>query len=164
MSETTQITTLASGLRVASETMGGVQTASVGVWVDVGARYEADEVNGVAHMLEHMAFKGTQRRSARAIAEAIENVGGHLNAYTSREHTAYYARIMADDLPLAVDFWPTSCSTRPSTRPSSPASAASSCRRSARPRTRRTILCSTCSRRRPFPASRSAARSWVRPS
>ncbi|HSA82547.1 MAG TPA: pitrilysin family protein [Geminicoccaceae bacterium] len=103
MSEITEITTLDSGLRVASLPMASVQTASVGIWVDVGARYEAPEVNGVAHMLEHMAFKGTERRSARAIAEAIENVGGHLNAYTSREHTAYYARIMADDLPLAVD-------------------------------------------------------------
>jgi predicted Zn-dependent peptidase len=103
MSENTQITTLDHGLRVASETTASVQTASVGVWVDVGARYEAAEVNGVAHMLEHMAFKGTARRSARAIAEAIENVGGQLNAYTSREHTAYYARILAGDLPLAVD-------------------------------------------------------------
>ena len=66
MTETTRITTLANGLRVASEAMANVQTASVGVWVDVGARYEATEVNGVAHMLEHMAFKGTERRSARA--------------------------------------------------------------------------------------------------
>ena len=99
----TEITTLDHGLSVATETMASVQTASVGVWVDVGARYEAAEVNGVAHMLEHMAFKGTERRSARAIAEAIENVGGQLNAYTSREHTAYYARVLADDLPLAVD-------------------------------------------------------------
>jgi predicted Zn-dependent peptidase len=103
MSDNTRITTLESGLRVATETMANVQTASVGVWVDVGARYEAEQVNGVAHMLEHMAFKGTARRSARAIAEAIENVGGQLNAYTSREHTAYYARVLADDLPLAVD-------------------------------------------------------------
>ena len=103
MSETTEITTLESGLRVATETMPGLQTASVGVWVDVGARYEAPEANGVAHMLEHMAFKGTVRRNAKEIAEAIENVGGHLNAYTSREHTAYYARILADDLELAVD-------------------------------------------------------------
>jgi predicted Zn-dependent peptidase len=103
MSETTRITTLDNGLRVATEAMASVQTASVGVWVDVGARYEAAEVNGVAHMLEHMAFKGTARRSARAIAEAIENVGGSLNAYTSREHTAYYPRVLADDLPLAVD-------------------------------------------------------------
>jgi predicted Zn-dependent peptidase len=103
MSDNTRITTLESGLRVATETMANVQTASVGVWVDVGARYEAEQVNGVAHMLEHMAFKGTARRSARAIAEAIENVGGQLNAYTSREHTAYYARVLANDLPLAVD-------------------------------------------------------------
>ena len=103
MSETTKITTLDGGLRVATETMANVQTVSVGVWVDVGARYEAPEVNGVAHMLEHMAFKGTERRSVRALAEAIENVGGQLNAYTSREQTAYYARVLADDLPLAVD-------------------------------------------------------------
>jgi predicted Zn-dependent peptidase len=103
MSETTRITTLDGGLRVATETMASVQTASVGIWVDVGARYEPPEVNGVAHMLEHMAFKGTERRNARAIAEAIEDVGGQLNAYTSREHTAYYARVLADDLPLAVD-------------------------------------------------------------
>jgi predicted Zn-dependent peptidase len=103
MSETTEITRLDNGLRVATESMPGLQTASVGMWVDVGARYEAPEANGVAHMLEHMAFKGTVRRNAKAIAEAIENVGGQLNAYTSREHTAYYARILADDLDLAVD-------------------------------------------------------------
>ena len=98
-----RITTRPDGLRIATKLMPSVQTASVGVWIDVGARYEAPEVNGVAHMLEHMAFKGTRRRSARAIAEVIENVGGHLNAYTSREHTAYYARTMADDVPVAVD-------------------------------------------------------------
>ena len=103
MSETTEITTLDNGLRVATESMPGLQTASVGVWIDVGARYEAPEANGVAHMLEHMAFKGTVRRNAKEIAEAIENVGGQLNAYTSREHTAYYARILAGDLDLAVD-------------------------------------------------------------
>ena len=103
MSDDVQITTRPDGLRIASKFMPSVQTLSVGVWVDVGARYEAPEVNGVAHMLEHMAFKGTKRRSARAIAEVIEDVGGQLNAYTSREHTAYYARTMADDLPLAVD-------------------------------------------------------------
>jgi predicted Zn-dependent peptidase len=103
MSETTEITTLDNGLRVATESMPGLQTASVGMWVDVGARYEAPEANGVAHMLEHMAFKGTVRRNAKEIAEAIENVGGQLNAYTSREHTAYYARILAGDLELAVD-------------------------------------------------------------
>ena len=103
MSDTIKITTLPNGLRVVSETMPRLQTASLGVWIDVGARYEAPEVNGVAHMLEHMAFKGTRRRSARAIAEEIERVGGSLNAYTSREHTAYYARILAGDVELAAD-------------------------------------------------------------
>ena len=103
MSENTRITTLDNGLRIATVAMPSVQTASVGVWVDAGARHERPEVNGVAHMLEHMAFKGTQRRTARVIAEEIENVGGQLNAYTSRENTAYYARVLADDLPLATD-------------------------------------------------------------
>lgn len=103
MNENTKITQLDNGLRVATVAMPSVQTASVGVWIDAGARHEQPEVNGVAHMLEHMAFKGTKRRSARLIAEEIENVGGQLNAYTSRENTAYYARVLADDLPLAAD-------------------------------------------------------------
>jgi predicted Zn-dependent peptidase len=71
--------------------------------VNVGARHEPAALNGVSHMLEHMAFKGTERRSARGIAEEIEAVGGHLNAYTSREHTAYVARVLSADVPLAVD-------------------------------------------------------------
>lgn len=99
----TCLTVLDNGLRVISETMPRLETACLGVWVDVGARYEAAEVNGVAHLLEHMAFKGTTRRSARAIAEEIENVGGSMNAYTSREHTAFYTRVLAGDVPLAAD-------------------------------------------------------------
>ncbi len=99
----TRLTTLPSGIRVVSEAMPRVETLAVGAWVDVGARYEPAEVNGVAHLLEHMAFKGTATRTARAIAEEIEAVGGSLNAYTSSEHTAYYARILSPDLPLAVD-------------------------------------------------------------
>ena len=96
-------TTLPNGLRIATDGMAGVETTSVGVWVGTGARNEALELNGISHMLEHMAFKGTGRRTARGIAEEIEAVGGHLNAYTSREQTAYLARVVADDLPLAVD-------------------------------------------------------------
>ncbi len=97
------LTTLGNGLRVVSEAMPRLETAAVGAWVDVGTRHEAAEVNGVAHLLEHMAFKGTATRSARAIAEEIERVGGSLNAYTSREQTAYHARILAADLELATD-------------------------------------------------------------
>ncbi len=100
---TTQISTLANGLRVLSEEMPQIETASIGVWVDVGARYETADVNGVSHLLEHMAFKGTKRRTALAIAEEIEAVGGHVNAYTSREQTAYYAKVMKEDISLAVD-------------------------------------------------------------
>ena len=96
-------TTLANGLRVMSARMDAVETVSLGCWVNVGARHEAEDVNGVAHMLEHMAFKGTSRRSARAIAEEIESVGGHLDAYTSREFTAYHATVLAGDEELAVD-------------------------------------------------------------
>ena len=98
-----QVTTLDNGFRVVTDSMDTVETAAVGVWVGVGARHEKKEINGVAHLLEHMAFKGTERRSARAIAEEIESVGGHLNAFTSRENTAYYARVLKDDVPLAVD-------------------------------------------------------------
>jgi predicted Zn-dependent peptidase len=100
---TTRVTTLPNGLRVATDAMPHVDTVSLGLWVGVGTRSETPEINGVAHMLEHMAFKGTEGRSARAIAEAIEDVGGHLNAYTTREHTAYYAKVLTDDVPLAVD-------------------------------------------------------------
>lgn len=103
MIDAARITTLPNGMRIATEAMPRVETASFGVWVDVGTRHEPAEVNGVAHLLEHMAFKGTARRSARAIAEEIEAVGGSLNAYTSREQTAYYARVLAEDVPLAAD-------------------------------------------------------------
>jgi len=98
-----RLTTLANGLRVVSIDMAGLETAAVGVWVDAGARHETTALNGISHLLEHMAFKGTARRDALAIAEEIERVGGHLNAYTSREHTAYVARVLKEDVPLAVD-------------------------------------------------------------
>ena len=90
-------------MRVVTDRMPRLESAALGVWVDAGARNENIRNNGVAHMLEHMAFKGTKRRSARDIAEEIEAVGGHLNAYTSRENTAYFARILKEDVPLAVD-------------------------------------------------------------
>ena len=97
------LSTLANGLRIATDRIDTVDTVSLGLWVDVGTRHEPAEVNGVAHFLEHMAFKGTERRSAQVIAEEIEAVGGQLNAYTSRESTAYYVKVLKEDLPLAVD-------------------------------------------------------------
>lgn len=96
-------TILANGFAVLTAAMPSLASAAVGVWVDVGARHETAELNGVCHLLEHMAFKGTTGRSARQIAETIEAVGGHLNAFTSRDQTAYYARVLAGDVPLAVD-------------------------------------------------------------
>jgi predicted Zn-dependent peptidase len=97
------MTTLPNGLRVVSDPMAHVDTAGVGVWVATGTRSEEDGEHGIAHFLEHMAFKGTARRTAREISEAIETVGGEINAATSVETTAYHARILAEDVPLALD-------------------------------------------------------------
>jgi len=98
-----QVTTLSNGLRVVTDTMPSVETVAVGVWVAAGTRHEVADINGISHLLEHMAFKGTARRTAQAIAEEMDNVGGQLNAYTSRDHTAYYAKVLKEDLALAVD-------------------------------------------------------------
>jgi predicted Zn-dependent peptidase len=97
------LATLSNGLRIVTDRIDTVATVSLGLWVDVGTRHEPAAVNGVAHFLEHMAFKGTKRRTALAIAEEIEAVGGHLNAYTSRESTAYYAKVLKEDVGLALD-------------------------------------------------------------
>ena len=96
-------TVLPNGLRVVSDPMDGVESVSLGVWVGVGTRNEPPAVNGVAHLVEHMVFKGTRRRSAFEISEQIEAVGGHLNAYTTREQTAYYVKVLKDDAALGVD-------------------------------------------------------------
>ena len=100
---TVQTEKLENGFRIVTEHMPGLQSASVGVWVDAGGRHERLEQNGIAHFLEHMAFKGTSKRSALDIAEAIEDVGGYINAYTSREVTAYYVRLLKENIPLAID-------------------------------------------------------------
>jgi len=96
-------TRLPSGLVVLTDPMATVETASLGVWVEAGTRHEPAAINGVSHLLEHMAFKGTARRSARDIAEEMDAVGGHLNAYTARDHTAYYAKVLKEDVDLALD-------------------------------------------------------------
>ena len=100
---TLRISTLPNGLRVVSDPVSTVETVAVGVWVNVGTRYEDMAHNGVAHMVEHMLFKGTKTRSALDLAEAIENVGGSMNAYTSRELTSYYVHLLKDDLALAIE-------------------------------------------------------------
>lgn len=96
-------TQLANGLTVITDRMPSVETISLGVWVNAGTRHEAPEINGISHLLEHMAFKGTARRSAQMIAEEVEAVGGVLNAYTSRDHTAYYAKLLKEDAGLGID-------------------------------------------------------------
>lgn len=100
---TTDVSTLDNGLRVGSETVAGSETATVGVWIDAGSRYETAANNGTAHFLEHMAFKGTSKRTQQQLEIEIENMGGHLNAYTSREQTAYFAKVFKKDVGKAVE-------------------------------------------------------------
>lgn len=96
-------TRLPNGLRIASESLAGTHTVALAVSVDVGARYETQEENGLSHFLEHMAFKGTKTRTAQQIAETFDDIGANLNAFTSSEQTVYYARLLPEDLPLAVE-------------------------------------------------------------
>ena len=98
-----EVSRLSNGLTVATETLPSIESVALGVWVKSGARNERDDEHGMAHLLEHMAFKGTSRRGAFQIASEIENVGGEINAATSVETTSYYARVLTDDVPLAVD-------------------------------------------------------------
>ncbi|MCJ2040016.1 insulinase family protein [Methylobacterium sp. E-041] len=98
-----RITTLDNGVTVATEAMPGVATATLGVWVGAGSRHERPDENGLSHLIEHMAFKGTRTRSARAIAEDIENLGGEINAATSAEGTSYTARVLGEDVGTALD-------------------------------------------------------------
>ena len=98
-----EITVLDNNITIATDKIEYVESVSVGSWFGVGTRHETEAQNGIAHLLEHMFFKGTSRRSSKDIAEQIEFVGGHLNAYTSREQTAFFARTLLDDVFLAVD-------------------------------------------------------------
>jgi predicted Zn-dependent peptidase len=100
---TYHLTTFENGLRVSTELLPGVETVSIAVSVGVGARYEDKNENGISHLLEHMAFKGTKTRSAKDIAEAFDNIGGQLNAYTSMELTVYYAKVLKKDTAFALE-------------------------------------------------------------
>jgi predicted Zn-dependent peptidase len=103
MSDAIRVETLPSGLTVVTEEMSRVETVSFGAYVAAGTRHERAEENGVSHFLEHMAFKGTETRTAAEIAEEIEAVGGHINAYTAREQTAYYVKLLKEDIALGAD-------------------------------------------------------------
>jgi predicted Zn-dependent peptidase len=103
MSDAIRVETLPSGLTVVTEEMSRVETVSFGAYVAAGTRHERAEENGVSHFLEHMAFKGTETRTAAEIAEEVEAVGGHINAYTAREQTAYYVKLLKEDIALGAD-------------------------------------------------------------
>jgi predicted Zn-dependent peptidase len=98
-----QKTILATGVCVISEQIPFVRSVSVGIWVNNGSRDETESTNGISHFIEHMVFKGTKKRSVREIARSLESVGGYLNAFTGKEHTCYYARVLDQHTPLAVD-------------------------------------------------------------
>ena len=95
--------TLGNGIRLVSERMPDVRSVALGFWVDVGSRDESPELAGVSHFLEHLLFKGTEQRSARQIAESVEAVGGEMNAFTTKEYTAFYTRVLDEDLELSLD-------------------------------------------------------------
>ena len=96
-------TTLPGGVRVLTETMPSVRSASIGIWADVGSAVESRARRGISHLVEHMLFKGTARRTAREIAETMDGVGGNLNAFTDKETTCYYAKVIDRHVPLAMD-------------------------------------------------------------
>ncbi|KAL5969556.1 Mitochondrial-processing peptidase subunit beta [Taenia solium] len=98
----TEVSTLKNGFRIASENWN-MPTCTVGLWIDVGSRFETETNNGVAHFLEHMAFKGTDKRTQQSLEAEVENKGAHLNAYTSREMTVYYAKCFSSDLHWACE-------------------------------------------------------------
>lgn len=100
---TIALTTLPNGLRIVTDTVPDMDSVAVGIWADAGTRHENPVHNGIAHMVEHMMFKGTARRTAAQIAEEVEDVGGEINAYTSREVTAYHIHVLKEHLPLALD-------------------------------------------------------------
>src|SRR5215467_6502710 len=95
--------TLSSGLRLVTEQMPHVRSVTVGVWLTRGSRHESDAESGVAHFVEHMLFKGTATRSAQQIAQAIDSIGGQLDAFTAKEYASYFIKVLDDHLPLAVD-------------------------------------------------------------
>lgn len=98
-----QKTTLKSGIKVITEEMPDVESSTIGIWVNTGSRNESRKVNGISHFIEHLLFKGTERRTALDISREIESVGGVLNAFTSREYTCFYAKVLNKDLPMAID-------------------------------------------------------------
>jgi predicted Zn-dependent peptidase len=98
-----QRTKLDNGIRVLSEEVPGCHSVSLGIWVNNGSRHESAQLNGISHYIEHMLFKGTDRRSAQDVAREVDSVGGLLNGFTSREYSCYYVKILAEKLPMAVD-------------------------------------------------------------
>jgi predicted Zn-dependent peptidase len=143
---------LENGIIVATENIPLIESVALGIWVKSGSRSETDSEHGIAHLLEHMAFKGTSKRTARQIAVDIENVGGEINAATSVETTSYYARVLKDDMPLAIDILLLNLSVNSTW----------CCKKSALRMIRRMILFSTGLLKRPIKSKRLGGPFWER--
>ena len=98
-----KVTTCQNGVRIVSEHIPYTRSISLGIWVDAGSRYELPEENGITHFIEHMLFKGTTNRTAKQIAESFDRIGGEINAFTSKEHTCYYAKVLDHHADIALD-------------------------------------------------------------
>ena len=98
-----QVTTCQNGVRIVSEHLPYTRSISIGIWVNAGSRYELPEENGITHFIEHMLFKGTANRTAKLIAESFDRIGGEINAFTSKEHTCYYAKVLDHHADIALD-------------------------------------------------------------
>src|SRR5690348_13648460 len=94
---------LSNGVRVLTESMPQMVSATIGIWVENGSRYETPDQNGVSHFIEHLLFKGSKNKTAAQIAEQIDAVGGVLNAFTGKEYTCYYAKVLGEDLPMMIE-------------------------------------------------------------
>lgn len=157
-----EMTTLKNGLRIITSSRPQTETVSLGIWVKTGAAYEKQEVNGISHFLEHMAFKGTNKRNALQISEEIEDVGGQSNAYTSREFTAFYCKMLKGDTELAVDVLTDILQTQLFPRMNWLRNAKSSFRKSNRLSTPPTTSCLIIFRKPLFPIRPSDVQSWAR--
>ena len=148
---------LPNGVRIVTENITYVQSVALGIWVGVGARDEGEAVRGISHVIEHMLFKGTPTRSAQQIADEIDSVGGDTNAFTSKESTCYYARILSEHVPLAVDVLSDMFLNSNLDSEEMGVNSTSSWRKSSGATTSRMIWCMTCSPRRSGPATSSAS-------
>jgi predicted Zn-dependent peptidase len=155
--------TLSNGLRVLIEPIPSCRSVSFGIWVKTGSRHETPETNGISHFIEHMLFKGTKRHTAQQIADRFDGIGGNVNAFTSKEYTCYYAKVLDEHLPIAVDMLADMFFESVFAEEELAKRKTSSSRKSPCTRTRRTTRCTTWRRGRRSGIIRWRTTFWARP-